>query len=209
MIPIVLDGLHHTVTYVGAQGTLGADSGLKSIAQLSARMSYAFMCLTLSWGVLTATGWVRRLTGRKTLRAGHLALAILTLCFGVIHAMAFLFLTTGAWSLPRLLIPLLPGTLLRHTLGIVGLELMLAIGITAGVYRWISYRRYLWLHRLAYPAVGITAVHSVFGAWANGHLAVLWLAGITLLVPAILLTVLRFLPHHTLERIGLVEEQVW
>ena len=66
----------------------------------------------------------------------------------------------------------------------------------------------LWLHRLAYPAVALTALHAFFGAVANGHLSVVWLGGITLAVPALTLALLRFLPPRTLERIGLVEEQV-
>src|SRR5439155_4836628 len=146
--------------------------------------------------------------GRKALRGSHLALATLTLAFGLVHAMAFLFLSSGALSLAYLTIPFLPGTLGRHLLGILGFELMLAIALTASLYRFTSYRRWLWLHRVAYLAVPVTAIHSFFGAIANGHLAVDWLAGITLLVPTITLSVLRFLPVRMLERIGLLEEQV-
>src|SRR5438093_7242667 len=122
------------------------DSGLRTIAQYSARLSYVFMCLTLWWGVLTATGWIRNVTGRKALRGSHLALATLTLAFGLVHAMAFLFLSSGALSLAYLTIPFLPGTLGRHLLGILGFELMLAIALTASLYRFTSYRRWLWLH---------------------------------------------------------------
>jgi sulfoxide reductase heme-binding subunit YedZ len=41
------------------------DLGVKGMAQTSARIAYAFMCLTLCWGVLTATGWIKSITGRK------------------------------------------------------------------------------------------------------------------------------------------------
>jgi sulfoxide reductase heme-binding subunit YedZ len=184
------------------------DAGLRSVTQFSARLAYVFMCLTLCWGVLTATGWIRNLTGRKALRGGHLALSMLTLSFGVVHAAAFLFLSSGAFSVARLIVPMLPGTLARHSLGIIGLELMVAISLTAGMHRFTSYRRWLWLHRTAYLAVPLLALHAFFGAIANGHLALLWLAGITLLVPTVTLAVLRFLPSRMLERIGLVEELV-
>lgn len=185
-----------------------ADTGLRNAAQLSARIAYVFMCLTLCWGVLTATGWVRNITGRKALRGAHMVMATLTLAFGVVHAAAFYFVSVGAFSVARLVVPLMPGTLARHSLGIIGLELMLAIALTAGMHRFIAYRRWLWLHRLAYLAIPLLAIHSFFGAIANGHLAVLWLAGITLLVPTITLSILRFLPSRALERIGLVEELV-
>jgi methionine sulfoxide reductase heme-binding subunit len=184
------------------------DGGLKTVAQFSARLAYVFMCLTLCWGVLTATGWIRNISGRKGLRGTHLALAMLTLSFGLVHALCFLFLSSGAFTIAQLTIPLNPGGLMRHTLGIVGLEVMLAIALTAGLHRFTAYRRWLWLHRMAYLAVGLTAVHSLFGAIANGHLALLWLGGITLLVPTVTLGVLRFMPVRALERIGLVEEQV-
>jgi sulfoxide reductase heme-binding subunit YedZ len=187
---------------------LTADSGVRQIAAFSARFAYALMCLTLVWGVLTATGWVRRLGERKTLRSGHMVLAVLTLAFGIVHAVSFLFITSGTFSLLMISVPMMPGTYFRHALGIVGLELMVAIAVTAGLHRWTAYRRWVYLHRLAYLAVPILAVHSVFGAIANGHLSLLWLAGITLLVPVVTLTVLRFLPERMLERIGLVEERI-
>ncbi|GLY69748.1 ferric reductase-like transmembrane domain-containing protein [Amycolatopsis taiwanensis] len=195
-----------TVTFL-AQAS--PDAGLRHVAQYSARLSYVFMCLTLCWGVLTATGWVRNITGRKALRGSHLALAMLTLAFGVVHALCFLFLSSGALSLAYETIPFfVPGALVRHELGIVGLELMLAIAITATLHRFTSYRRWLWLHRMAYAAVGLTAVHSLFGAIENGNLATDWLIGTTLLVPTVLLSVLRFVPTRALERIGLLEEQI-
>ncbi|TNC27672.1 ferric reductase-like transmembrane domain-containing protein [Amycolatopsis alkalitolerans] len=193
------------VTVLAQQDT---DDGLRIVAQLSARLAYVFMCTTLCWGVLTATGWVRNITGRKALRSSHIAMAMLTLAFGVVHAGAFYFLSNGAFTLARLTVPFLPGTLARHAFGIIGLELMVAIVLTAGLYRFTTYRRWLWLHRLAYAAIPLLAIHSLFGAMANGNLQVLWLGGITLIVPTIVLAILRFLPGRWLERIGLVEELV-
>jgi sulfoxide reductase heme-binding subunit YedZ len=194
-------------TMVVAQAA-AADAGLRSVAQISARIAYVFMCLTLCWGVLTATGWVRNVTGRKALRGSHVIMATITLAFGIVHAAAFYFLSVGAFSIGRLTIPFLPSGLARHSLGIIGLELMLAIALTASTHRFIAYRRWIWLHRTAYLAIPLLAIHSFFGAIANGHLALLWLAGITLLVPTLMMSVLRFMPSRVLERIGLVEELV-
>jgi len=187
---------------------LTADTGVRQIAAMSARLAYTLMCLTLCWGVLTATGWVRRLGERKTLRSGHMVLAMLTVAFGLVHAVSFLFITSGTFSILMLAVPMMPGTFLRHALGIIGLELMIAIAITACLHRWTAYRRWMYLHRLAYLAIPLLAVHSVFGAIANGHLELLWLAGITLFVPVFTLSFLRFLPERVLLRIGLVEERI-
>jgi sulfoxide reductase heme-binding subunit YedZ len=137
-----------------------------------------------------------------------MVLGTMTLIFGSVHAMCFLFLNLNPFNLAQITVPLLPGGLVRHSLGIIGLEMMLTVAFTAGIYRWTSYRRWVWLHRLAYPAVGLTAVHSWFGAMANGNLAILWLGGLTLLVPTVTLAALRFAPPRLLMRVGLAEEEV-
>src|ERR1700743_1951939 len=69
------------------------DAGVRQVAALSARLAYAMMCATLSWGVLVSTGWLHRLSGRQATRNSHMVLATLTLAFGTIHVLAFLFLT--------------------------------------------------------------------------------------------------------------------
>ena len=200
--------LHDATIMITQQFQPKTDPAARGLAALAARLSYAAMMLTLTWGVLTATGWVRSVTGRKALRSTHMVLATATLIFGFIHALGFVYLTIAPYSLQYLFVPFLSGQENRHNLGIVGLEVMLAIGLTAGLQRFTSYRRWLWLHRCAYPAVALTALHAWFGAIANGHLSIVWLGGITLLIPAATVSFLRFLPAHTLERIGLVEEQV-
>ena len=208
---IALAAVTHADTTVAApplSPSPGAAVGVPAIAQFSARMAYALMCLTLSWGIFTRTGWMHRLGDRKTVRSGHMVLAMLTLVFGVVHAGGFLALPGNPFRLIDITVPFLPGGFLRHTMGIIGLEVMIAVALTAGIYRWTSYRRYIWLHRLAYPAVAITAAHSWFGAMANGNLALLWLGGLTLLVPTATLVALRFAPNNLLVRVGLVEEDV-
>jgi sulfoxide reductase heme-binding subunit YedZ len=85
---------------------------------------------------------------------------------------------------------------------------MIAIAFTAGLYRWTAYRRWQFVHRLAYVAFLLLAVHSVLGAIANAHLSILWLAGLTFFIPAVTLSILRFVPTRMLVQIGLVEEQV-
>ena len=68
------------------------DIGVREVAALSARASYVFMCLTLCWGVLTATGWIKRLTGHQAIRSAHMILATFTLATGLGHAIVFLLL---------------------------------------------------------------------------------------------------------------------
>ena len=171
------------------------DIGIREVAALSARVAYVLMCFTLCWGILTATGWVRRATGHQAIRSGHMMLAVLTLATGTTHAAVFVLLREQSLSLASVALPF--SGRWRHGLGILGLELMIAITLTVGLRRFVRYRRWLRFHQLAYVAVAMVVVHSWFGAVANGHLSVLWLAGITALVPAVTLTVLRVLPQRS------------
>ncbi|WP_406636471.1 ferredoxin [Amycolatopsis sp. WGS_07] len=165
---------------------------------MAARLSFALTCFALSWGVFVKTGWLRALSGRKATTNSHMVLATLALAFGGIHATAFLFLANAPFSLVRLIVPFAAGGTLRHALGIIGLELMLAIAVSVSVRRFLSLRRWLWLHRLAYTALVLIAVHSVFGAVVNGHLVVLAIGAVALLLPTAVVAVLRFIPARWL-----------
>ena len=68
------------------------DIGVREVAALSARAAYVLMCFTLCWGILTATGWIRRLTGHQAIRSSHMILATFTIAAGVTHAIVFLLL---------------------------------------------------------------------------------------------------------------------
>lgn len=181
------------------------DVGVWDVATLSGRMAYVAMCLAACWGVLTATGWVRRITGRSALRATHQVLATFAMVMAVTHAVSFLLLDNGSLAAYQLLVPLVGGGEVRHALGVVGLELMLAASVTAALQNTVFYRDWLRLHRLAYVGVWLGAMHAWLGASASGHVAVVWLAGITVLMPAVTLTVLRFLPPRLLVRVGVIE----
>jgi sulfoxide reductase heme-binding subunit YedZ len=193
--------LHHFVQAAPSSH----DAGVRQVAALSARLAYVLMCATLSWGVLVSTGWVHRLSGRQATRNSHMVLATLALAFGAIHVLSFLYLTDVDFTGVSLFVPFVDG-LLRHTAGIIGFELMIAIAVSVGFQRFFRYRRWLLLHRLAYPAVALLVVHSLLGAIANGHLDIVWLGGLTFLVPTVVLAVLRFVPSKVLTEVGLVEE---
>jgi methionine sulfoxide reductase heme-binding subunit len=184
------------------------DAGLRQLAALSARIAYLLMCLTLCWGVLVSTGWVYRISGRQATRSSHLVFATLTLAFGAMHAMVFLFTVDVHFDPVTLTVPLAEGGLIGHAMGIAGLELMLAIALSAAVQRFFAYRRWLWFHRLAYPAVALAGLHAVFGAMVDGHLDTLWLAGLLVAAPALLVTSVRFVPPGVLTMLGLVAEGV-
>jgi sulfoxide reductase heme-binding subunit YedZ len=165
------------------------------------------MCFTLAWGIFAATGLIARLTGRHAVRTSHLVLAVLTLAFGVLHALCFLLLTDANehFQPVMLLIPFVDGGAFRWGLGIIGLELMIAIAVSVLIQRFVAYHRWLRFHQVAYFAVAITALHAWLGAAANGHLEVVTLAGITVTIPTIMLVWLRFAPPGVLTWLGLID----
>jgi len=169
------------------------DSSIRAVAQASARTAYVAMCLALAWGVFAATGWIGRLSGRRATRTGHITLALFAIVLGLLHAAAFSRLTDPNELFPAttLINPINPAGKLRWALGIVGLELVIAVLATSILRRLFVYRRWLNLHRLAYPAVALIIVHSWLGAWVNGNLSLLWLAGLTVLVPTALVVAIQ------------------
>ncbi|GAB3733795.1 ferredoxin [Amycolatopsis oliviviridis] len=186
-----------------AAGYTGFDQGARTVAAFSARIAYLAMCLTLCWGILTATGWVRRITGHQALRAGHIMLASATIATVIVHAFAIVSLDEQVVVGTQVFIPFLNGYV-RHALGIISMDLMVAILITAGMHRFLRYRNWLRFHQTAYVAITLGVVHSWWGAWANGNLQLVWLGGLTVLAPVVALTTVRFLPANVLVKIGLV-----
>ncbi len=180
------------------------DAGVWDVATMSGRAAYVTMCLAACWGVLTATGWVRKITGRAALLSTHQVLATFAMASAVTHVSALLVLESAPLTAYQLVLPLVGGGEVRHALGVVGLELMLAASITAALRRTVFHRNWVHLHRLAYVGVWLSAMHAWLGAAAGGHVPVVWLAGITVLMPAITVTVLRFLPPPLLVRLGVI-----
>jgi sulfoxide reductase heme-binding subunit YedZ len=151
-------------------------------------------------------GWVSKLTNRAALRSGHMILSTLTLAFIGMHALSYTLLAAGPWSFEQLLIPFSQGGKFRHAMGTLAFEGMLLAALAIGLRRWMSYWRWLWIHRLAYPAFGFGVVHAFLGASENGHLSILWVGGITLLIPAITVALLRLMPAKALATTGLIED---
>ncbi|MFI7123155.1 ferric reductase-like transmembrane domain-containing protein [Amycolatopsis sp. NPDC049868] len=186
-----------------AAGYTSFDNGARTVAAFSARLAYLAMCLTLCWGILTATGWVRRITGHQALRTGHIMLASFTIATAIVHAFAITVLDEQIVVGTQVVVPFLNGYV-RHALGIIALDLMVAIAITAGMHRFLRYRNWLRFHQTAYFAIALGVAHSWWGAWANGNIQLVWLGGLTALAPVIALTLVRFLPTVVLVKIGLV-----
>lgn len=194
---------HHPALLLAASTQ---DDGVRAASALSGWLAYGLMCLTLCWGVFTSAGWVRRATGRQLARSGHLVLATVTLAFAGSHGLALLFQREARFGLAHLLLPAAVGSPLRHALGALAFELMLVVAVSVLLRRVLGYRRWLLLHRLAYPAAALGVAHALLSALVAGRESLVWLGGVTLLMPVLTLVLLRFLPARVLVSARIIEE---
>jgi sulfoxide reductase heme-binding subunit YedZ len=179
------------------------DLGVHQVAALSARAAFVFLCLGLCWGTFTSTGWLHRLAGRQATRSSHVLFVTLALAFATLHALAFLFMQDEQVGPADLIVPLQDGGI-PQAMGVVAVELMLAVMVSTAAQRFLRHRQWLWLHRLGYAAVALGVMHSFAGAMVDGHLAVVWLVGLVTLVPTALVVALRFLPGRLWTVAGLL-----
>jgi methionine sulfoxide reductase heme-binding subunit len=180
------------------------DLGVHQVAALSARTAFVFLCLGLCWGVFTTTGWLHRLTGRQATRSSHIVFVTLALAFASLHALAFLFMQGERTDLAGLVVPMRSGGI-SPALGILALELMLAVALSAAAQRFLRHHQWLWVHRLGYPAVVLGVLHSFVAAAIDDNLAALWLFGVAILVPTAVVVALRFMPARVLTGAGLLK----
>ncbi|MFF4962058.1 ferric reductase-like transmembrane domain-containing protein [Streptomyces sp. NPDC001222] len=173
------------------------DQGVRHVATLAGYLSYGLMALAVCFGILTTTGWARRSVRRETLYGGHMMLAVICLAFGCIHGIAYAFQTGQHFSYVNVVIPFVNGGEPEVAFGIIGLELGLAVAVSIWVQRKLGYRRWHLVHYLAYPAFGLSLLHTIT---ASAEVQALGLLGIFVLGIAaapILLFVLRLLPATT------------
>lgn len=188
----------HTQVPLAVSALAGAatpyDQGVRHVATLAGYLSYGLMVLTVCFGVLTTTGWARRMADRATLYGGHMMLAVISLTFGVVHAVAYVLQTGVHFTVINATVPLVAGGDAGVAPGIVGLELAIAVAVSVWVQRQLGYRRWHLVHYLAYPAFGLSLLHV---AGTSAEVKSMGLLGIGVLgaaaAPA-LLFLLRLMP---------------
>jgi DMSO/TMAO reductase YedYZ heme-binding membrane subunit len=184
------------------------DQGVRHIATLAGYFSYGLMALTVCFGILTTTGWARRSVKRQTLYGGHMMLAVISLTFGFLHGLAYAFQTSEHFTFLMVFVPLASGGEPEVALGIVGLELSIAVAISIWFQRRLGYRRWHILHWGAYLGFGLSLAHTVAASPE-----VRSLGGVGLVVAAaagacLLLFVLRLLPATSLVKARIAPQEV-
>lgn len=181
-----------------AEGTYNQyDQGVRHVATLAGYLSYGLMALTVCFGILTTTGWARRSVRRETMYGGHMMLAVMTLAFGCIHGIAYVFQTGEHFTYVNAVIPFVAGGEMEVAFGIIGLELGIAVAVSIWVQRKLGYRRWHIIHYLAYAAFALSLLHVIT---TSAEVQALGMLGIVVLGCAgacALLLVLRMLPATT------------
>lgn len=170
------------------------DQGVRHVATIAGYLCYGMMALTVCFGILTTTGWVRRRIRKTALTSLHMALAVSTLTFGVLHAAAYTFQTGEHFTAINAAIPFVAGGEFEVGLGIIGLELAIAVAASIIVQRRLGYQRWRLLHYLAYVAFALSLAHTIA---TSAEVQALEFVGVTvvgLAAACALLGVLRMLP---------------
>lgn len=184
------------------------DAGVRHIATLAGYLCFGLMAMTVCFGILTTTGWVRRSIERRTLAGGHMLLAVITLSFGAIHAIAYAFQTSEHFTYLMVVVPFVGGGEPEVAMGIIGLELALAIAVSIWVQKRLGYRRWHLLHYLAYPAFALSVAHTVATSPEVRSLGGVGLIVVAATAAAALLAVLRMLPAKTAVAAHLTPEEL-
>ncbi len=174
----------------------GVDGPLRKFAALAGYLSYGLMGASMVWGLTLTTGFAQRFIKRATVYGGHMTLTISTLVFTLLHAVSYIFQVNEHFSVLQAFVPFAGEA--EVAVGIIGFELMTAISMSLWIQKRLGYRRWHWLHLLAYPAFGLSLGH-VFAtsteARSGGLITIGLVATAAVLV---VLTVLRFLPRTSL-----------
>jgi sulfoxide reductase heme-binding subunit YedZ len=179
-----------------------ADPGVAALHQTAATagfVAFALMVGTMTFGLLTTTGLARRSVRRQTLYGGHMAMAIATVAFVAVHALANVLRPSPVVTPTQALVPFALGGPAGVAFGTLATELAITLAVSVWAQRRLTYRRWHHLHWLAYPAFALATLHTfVSGSDVHGQLVVTTLIASVLAVVALL--VLRALPPTSIVR---------
>src|SRR5437868_6411149 len=110
-------------------------------------ISLILLWLTVGWGSLLRVGWGLTRVRHQTLYGVQQTLTLVGLTLGVVHAVAQLAVPGGPVRLVDEWLPFTNGgDPFGIGLGVVALELLLALALSVLVQRWLGYHRWRMLH---------------------------------------------------------------
>lgn len=137
-----------------------AEQSLHNVAASVGFISYFLMWLAVMWGMFLRNGWALTWVRHSTLLATHTTVALFALTLGAVHASVQL---AKPGNLFRLVDVLIPGMYWRDPIGvgvgIIGLEVMIAVAASIVFQRWLGYSRWRVLHTMTYVAFTLIVAH--------------------------------------------------
>ena len=170
------------------------DQGIRHIATLAGYLSYGLMALAIFFGILTTTGWGRRFVSRSRMSSAHMLLAVTALAFGVLHGVSYIFQTGQNFRLINAIVPFVSGGSLGVGLGIIGLDLGIAVALSILIQRRLGYRRWHIVHYIAYGAFILSLAHTFISSTEVQTLRLLGIGVFGAAGACLLMFILRILP---------------
>lgn len=123
-------------------------------------ISLGLLWLTVLWGTTLRVGWGLTQVRHQTLYGVHQTLTLVGLTLGIVHALAQLAVPGGPVHLVDEVVPFTNG----HDpfgvgVGVVALELLVALTLSVLVQRMLGYHRWRMLHMVAYLAFTLLCAH--------------------------------------------------
>jgi ferredoxin len=150
-----------------------AQQSVHLIAASAGFVSYGLLWISAVWGVVLKNGWGFTRVRHATIYGIHQTVTLLGLTLGVVHALAQLAAPGGTVRLVDEFVPFTnPADPIGIGLGVIALELMVALALSVLVQRWLGYHRWRRLHVLAYLSYGLLTAHLLISGSDTGSLLV-------------------------------------
>lgn len=134
-------------------------------------VSLAVLWVSVVWGIVLKSGWALTRVRHATIYGIHQTCTLFGLCLGVVHALTQLAAPGGPVRVVDEWVPFTnPGDPVGIGIGVIALELMIALALSVLVQRRLGYHRWRALHLSAYLAFTLLVGHvlvsgSDVGAW--------------------------------------------
>jgi sulfoxide reductase heme-binding subunit YedZ len=133
--------------------------------------SMALLWLALIAGLALARGWTMTRIKHSTLLAIHFSLAILGLTLGMVHGVAQIFGPAQTVKLIDTYVPFTnPVDPIGIGVGVIGIELMIALVLSVGIQKWLGFHRWRAVHATAYASYTLVTGHIfISGSEVEGY----------------------------------------
>jgi ferredoxin len=163
------------------------------IAGTAAFVSYTLLWIGALWGVVLKNGWGFTRVRHATIYGVHMVVTLVGLTLGLVHALAQATPHAGVHPHPghpggpvQLINVVVPFTYPVNPIGIgvgvLALELFIALMVSVLVQRRLGYHRWQQLHRLGYVAYALVTAHMLLSGSDMGSLPARLLAVSTLVI---------------------------